>query len=125
MLKKNNNITMHIRLGDVLCNNKWAHKQPLSLDKIITFIKTKFKNEQIHIYTFLHFGGGPNCRKKSLEYINELKKLRNASLHTAGNADENFLEMINSKIHIAGTGGYSDLINMTRKKMNLETLYIP
>ena len=125
MLKKNNNITMHIRLGDVLCENRRYDKKPSPLDKIITFIKTKFKNEQIHIYTFLHFGGGGHdCREKSLKYINELKKLRNVSLHTAGNPDKDFLEMINSKIHIAGTGGYSNLINMVRKKLNLETLYI-
>lgn len=112
---------MHIRLGDVLCisNDEHAEKKPLSINKLINII-SNIKNEFINIYAFYHNG----CEEKSMEYIKKLKRLKNVKIHLNREPDMDFIDMINSKIHISGTGNYSKLINLIRDKLNLETIFI-
>ena len=59
-----------------------------------------------------------------MNYINKLKYIKNVRIHLNGDPDSDFLNMINSKLHISGTGNYSKLINLVRDKLNLETIYI-
>ena len=121
LLKNNDEITMHIRLGDVLCYKKgqFDEKKPPPIDKILEFID-KHSNYKINVYAFIHRG----CNYKSQMYINKLKMRKNVTVHLNGNVDHDFVNMINSKIHIGGTGNYSQLINRVREKLNKNIIYI-
>lgn len=121
LLKNNDEITMHIRLGDVLCYIKglFDEKKPPPIDKILEFID-KHSNYKINVYAFIHQG----CNYKSQMYIKKLKMRKNVTVHLNGNVDRDFVNMINSKIHIGGTGNYSQLINRVREKLNKNIIYI-
>ena len=127
LIQPNNNTTMHIRLGDVLCSGTHNDKKPLSLNRITKFINNN-SNKIIDIYSFLHYDGRTKasnpCEEKSMNYINKLKYMKNVRIHLNGDPDSDFIDMINSKLHISGTGNYSKLINLVREKLNLETIYI-
>ena len=119
LINLNNKMTMHIRLGDVVCSSHHTDKKPLSINKLINII-SNFKNEFINIYTFYHNG----CEEKSKEYINKLKKFKNVKIYLNREPDMDFIDMINSKIHISGTGNFSKVINLIRDKLNLETILL-
>ena len=127
LIQLNNKTTMHIRLGDVLCEKGHYDKKPLPIHKITEFINNN-SNIIIDVYSFLHFDGRSSqsnpCEEKSMNYINKLKYIKNVRIHLNGDPDSDFLNMINSKLHISGTGNYSKLINLVRDKLNLETIYI-
>lgn len=111
LLKRNNNISMHIRLGDVVClKNKT--KAPPPIEEILKIID-KNNDKIINIYSFYHYG----CIEKSKEYIDKLKTRKNVIIHLNGSVDNDFIEMINSKYHFSGTGNFSKLIDMTRDKL--------
>ncbi len=129
-IKPSNKITMHIRMGDVLCNNVlWkfvGNKHPAKLDKIKEHLSTY--DSIVDVYSFLHWGTKvedyDSCLKKSHNYINELKNMKNVRLNLNGDIDSDFIDMISSRLHISGTGGYSNLINAVRNKLNLPIIYI-
>ena len=130
LIQPNNKNTMHIRLGDVLCEHtSMGHydKKPLPINTITEFINNN-SNKIIDVYSFLHYDGrswiSNPCEEKSMNYINKLKYIKNVRIHLNGDPDSDFIDMINSKIHISGTGNYSKLINLVREKLNLETIYI-
>lgn len=125
-LKPSNKITMHVRLGDVLCGRResWG-KHPPEIDKIKKHLSTY--DDTIDVYSFLHWGSGEennHCVKKSHNYINELKNTKNVRLNLNGDIDSDFIDMISSRLHISGTGNYSKLINKVRDKLNLPVIYI-
>ena len=109
LLNFNDNFTMHLRLGDILKYNYHDKKKPAKLEDIINIINS-YSNHNIHIYTLIHSCYNDECYEKSLNYINNLKKLNNVELHIGGNADKDFIDMITSKKHISGSGNYSNLI---------------
>ena len=130
LIQPNNKTTMHIRLGDVLCehtNTGHDDKKPLPINSITEFINNN-SNRMINVYSFLHYDGRTSisnpCEEKSMNYINKLKYMKNVRIHLNGDPDSDFIDMINSKLHISGTGNYSKLINLVRQKLNLETIYI-
>ena len=90
--------------------------------------QVQISNKIIDIYSFLHYDGRSSisnpCEEKSMNYINKLKYMKNVRIHLNGDPDSDFIDMINSKLHISGTGNYSKLINLVREKLNLETIYI-
>lgn len=130
LILPNNKTTMHIRLGDVLCepiSMGHDHKKPLPLNSITEIINNN-SNRMIDVYSFLHYDGRSSisnpCEEKSMNYINKLKYMKNVRIHLNGDPDSDFIDMINSKLHISGTGNYSKLINLVREKLNLETIYM-
>jgi hypothetical protein len=126
LLNNNNNITLHLRLGDILCakDNLHNEKKPIKIEKLINYIK-KFKKRNIFLYTFFHNGGGGNCENLSNNYLDILKSnITNLCISTEGNPDNDLIEMINSDIHIAGNGNFSKLITLIREKLNKTTIYL-
>jgi hypothetical protein len=118
LLKRNNNISMHIRLGDVLCMDRLKApelhkiKIPPHVEEILKVIDEN-QHKTINIFAFYHGG----CVEKSKEYIEKLKTRKNVIIHLNGSVDNDFVEMINSKYHFSGTGNFSKLIDMTRDKL--------
>lgn len=118
LLKRNNNISMHIRLGDVVCMDRLKapeiHKPkiPPPVEEILKVIDEN-QDKTINIFAFYHWG----CVEKSKEYIEKLKTRKNVIIHLNGSVDNDFIEMINSKYHFSGTGNFSKLIDMTRDKL--------
>ena len=126
LLKNNNNITLHLRLGDVLCapDNLHDEKKPIKVEKLINYLK-KFEKRNIYLYTFFHNGGDGNCENLSNYYLDILKSnIINLYISTEGNPDNDLIEMINSDIHIAGHGNFSKLITLIREKLNKTTIYL-
>lgn len=125
---KNDNIVVHLRIGDSLINkinNKYIF---LSKGKIFNFdgflqpndfqklIDLKLKNHKSNKVFLVYGFHNSNFNKKiSDDYVQDVKKIfiKNGYVikkHINGNPDEDFLFMINSKIFISSGGRFSNII---------------
>lgn len=115
--KKPNEISMHLRIGDVLNFDKNKNLIYLNeyvtrvteIEKIIPLLKNKKK---INIFYGSHY----NLKKDiSEKYLNEIRTLLNKNNikiieNNSGNPDYDLLNMCNSKIFIQSGGGFSNII---------------
>ena len=135
-LQQENNIVIHLRLGDIMKNivsNKiQVNKNIKASATNITQIKNLkkliplFKNHPrpILIYYGSHKQLDENQKKTNKEYLNRIRNFfKNNNIKfiekSNGNPDEDFINMCNSKLFIKSGGGYSRLISsMVKKRKN-------
>jgi hypothetical protein len=110
-----NNISLHLRLGDVVnYENKFTHPYLTKLDRLDSILK-KFKNKEIHVFYGAHFiqkGNNLDENLKYLETIKDILKKHNIKykMRNSGNPDLDFLNMCHSNMFIQSGGGFSKLI---------------
>ena len=113
---KKKEISIHLRIGDVLnldknknliYSSKYVTKVT-DIEKIIPFLK----NKKVNIFYGSHY----NLKKDiSEKYLNEIRTLLNKNNikiieNNSGNPDYDLLNMCNSKIFIQSGGGFSNII---------------
>jgi hypothetical protein len=124
------NVSLHLRIGDVIGNYKKKNNtferlqksiyfyQPSVYEKIIKELKNKGVKE-IHIFYSSHTIWDSNSSKyikiiKDIIYKNNIRIIDKKT----GNPDKDFIKMANAKIFIKSGGGFSRLISKLVKKRN-------
>ena len=122
---KQNHISLHFRMGDVIGNGWREKKYTTNLDKLKLFL-INFKKQGITSNTIINIYSGyhVNLSKKEIQLNEEYKtKYRqifkdlniNYKEVNSGNPDLDYLEMANSKHFIQSGGGFSSLIEVNVK----------
>jgi len=133
-----NSTVIHLRLGDVLVPELDHEKTkiPLQTHNIKSLldsynnINTSNKNNKIYIigrpfYCRTSSKNYEECNIKSNEYLEEVKKLLNATDISNEDADIDLITGIQAKLFFQGRGYYSLLIKKIRDMLNRPTVEIP
>lgn len=118
-----NSTVIHLRLGDVLCGNKWFEiaKRPLNLEELKNKVP---KQGKIYVIGRCHFGhtGDSNQEESLMESEKYLKSTMdefNAEHFDSGNPDIDLVFALKCKTFVQGRGYFSKMILELRKLLGL------
>lgn len=110
------NISLHLRLGDVMSKNSKYQSYVTNIKDLENKIKM-FKNKKINVFYGAHYEQKQKGLNNNEKYLEEVKKILQKYnikylIKSSGDPDFDFLSMCNSDIFIKSGGGYSNIISL-------------
>jgi hypothetical protein len=123
-----NSTVIHLRLGDVVCGDKWYEKakRPLDIDHIEKLLSNV--TDKKYVIGRCFFGTpapSPNFEESiiaSNKYLLDVLNRMNAHHFDSGNADIDLCCAIRSKLFVQGRGLFSKLMVIIREKLGLPNI---
>ena len=114
-------VAIHLRLGDTACDDKLTYYTPPENYKIKFDELNIDKTLPRTIYTGNHTS---KCIKEHNDITTKITSELGGKLAKPGSADEHFCKMVNAHTFIQGGGGYSRLIAKARNTMGKKNTYV-